>query len=58
MNFLKGYKTYIIGTLLTIVGLVNLLTGEITLTTFLNDPNLILVLNGLGVIALRHGIKK
>lgn len=57
-NFLSGYKAIIIGILLTLVGLVNLITGDITTVEFLNDPNLLVVLNGLGVIFIRLGMKK
>ncbi len=53
MNFLKGYRTFIVATLLVLVGLVNLLTGNITLIQFAQSPDLIVVLNGLGFAGLR-----
>jgi len=56
MNFLKGYKTYIIATLLVLVALVHFATGDITLATFVSDPYVLVLLNGLGLGALRSAI--
>lgn len=55
---MSGYKTYIIAALMVAVGLVHLLTGDISTTAFLNDPYLLVVLNGLGLAALRAGVSK
>ena len=57
-DFLSGKKTYIVATLLVLVGAVNLLAGDITFEMFLNDPSLWIILNGLGLGALRAGISK
>lgn len=54
---LQGYKTYIIAGLMVAIALVRLSAGEIDMTTFLNSPDLILLLNGLGFAFLRAGIK-
>ena len=56
MDVLKGYRTYVVAALLSLVGLVNLLTGEMTLTEFLGSPDLVVLLNGLGFAALRAGV--
>jgi len=56
MKFIKGYKSYIIATLLVLVSLINMLTGDLTIAQALQDPNLLILLNGLGVAALRNGL--
>lgn len=56
MNFLKGYKTYIIATLLVLVAVVHFVTGDITLATFLSDPYVLVLLNGLGLGTLRAAL--
>lgn len=57
LAFVKGYKTYIIAALMVAVGLVNLLTGDLTLISFLHSPDLYLLLNGLGLTALRAALQ-
>lgn len=44
MNYLKGYKTYIVGTLMIILGLLT--------------SNTEMILEGIGFITLRAGISK
>ena len=56
MNLLKGYRTYIIAALLVLVSLINLLTGDISIVEFLNSPDLLVLLNGLGLATLRAGV--
>jgi hypothetical protein len=58
ITFLSGYKTYIIAALMVLIALVNLLTGDINSATFFNDPSFLLLLNGLGLGALRAAISK
>lgn len=58
MKFLAGKKTYIIAVLMVLIGAVNLATGDLTLTAFLNSPDVLMGLNGLGLAALRAGLKK
>ena len=53
--FLQGKKTYIVATLLVAVAVVNFLAGDAGLTDVLSDPNLLVLLNGLGLGALRAG---
>ena len=56
MNFIKGYKTYIVAGLLVAVALVHFISGDINLATLLNDPYVLVLLNGLGLGALRSAI--
>lgn len=56
--FLQGRKTYIVAFLLVLVSLLDLLTGDVALADFLGDPNLLVLLNGLGLAALRSGVAK
>lgn len=57
MNFLKGYKTYIIAVLMILVALVHFATGDTNLADVLNDPYVLVLLNGLGLGALRSAVK-
>lgn len=57
-NLLSGRKTYIVSTLMIIIGLVNFLTGDITLVEFLNTDDIVIILNGLGLGFLRAGVDK
>lgn len=57
MAFIKGYKSYIIATLMVLVGVVNVLAGDMSLMDLLNDPNVYLILNGLGLAAVRNALK-
>ena len=56
--FLQGKKTYIIAVLLVLVSVVNILSGDMSPTELLSDPNLWVLLNGLGLAALRAGVTK
>lgn len=56
MTFLKGYRTYIVSGLLVVVGLVNLLAGELSLDAFLASPDLVILLTGLGFAGLRASV--
>lgn len=58
IRHMSGYKTYIIATLMVCVGLVHLLSGDVSLVAFLNDPYLLVVLNGVGLASLRAGVSK
>lgn len=57
-NFLPGYKTHIIAWLMVLIGVVHVVSGDTTTAQFLADPNLILVLEGLGLSALRSAVSK
>lgn len=55
---LKGRKTYIIAGLLVLASLVEVITGDMTVLQLLEDQNLLVLLNGLGLAALRAGVSK
>jgi hypothetical protein len=55
---MSGYKTYIIAALLVGVALVKLLSGDMDIEAFLNSPDLVYLLSGLGLAALRAGVAK
>ena len=57
LPILKGYRTYIIAVLMLGVGLVQLANNEITVEALLNSNDLLIILNGLGLAALRAGIQ-
>jgi hypothetical protein len=52
-DFLDGKKTYIVAALLIVFAVTGVLTGNLTA-----DEAFVLVLNGLGLGALRSGISK
>jgi len=56
LKLIKGYKTYIVSGLMVGVGLVNLATGDITFAQFLTSPDVLILLNGLGLGAVRDAI--
>lgn len=58
IGFLEGKKTYIIATLTVVIGLVNVLTGTETWSTLAQDPNVFVILAGLGLGSLRAGVAK
>ena len=55
-SWLKGKKTYIISALMVAVALVNYFAGDVTLLEVLNNEDLILLLEGLGLMSLRAGV--
>ena len=57
MSFLSGKKTYIISVLMILVGIVQGLTGEVGAWQGVLD-NALIILNGLGLSALRAGVAK
>lgn len=57
-NFLNGKKTYISAALLALVSLLNLITGDISLVSFVQDPNLLTLIGALGVAGLGHKFDK
>lgn len=57
LSILKGYRTYLIAVLMLAVGLVQLANNEISLEALLNSNDLLVILNGLGLAALRAGIQ-
>ena len=58
MNWLKGRKTYIISILMVLVGIVKLLSGDMSLGEFVMSDNISILLEGFGLGALRSGVSK
>lgn len=56
--FLVGKKTYIVAALLAVVALLDVVTGDLSVVDFLSDPNLVLLLNAVGLATLRAGVAK
>ena len=57
MNFLSGYKTYIVAVLMLGVALVNVVTGDASAMAGVVE-NAQLILEGLGFATVRAGIAK
>lgn len=53
MEFLQGKKTYIIGTLNVLYGVLGMALGHLDQATAIQ-----LILNGLGIAALRNGVAR
>ena len=53
MNFLKGKKTYLVALALVVFAITGVATGNLT-----TEQAVALVLNGLGLGALRAGVSK
>lgn len=56
--FLKGRKTYIVAFLLVVISVLDVITGDMSVVDLVSDPNMIVLLNGLGLATLRAGIAK
>lgn len=55
-GFLAGYRTYILGGLIVVQAVAGWLVGDMTLVQFIAElPE---ILGGLGLMALRAGVKK
>ena len=57
-TILKGRKTYIVAVLMVLVSAVSYLTGDISFIDFISSSDVQLLLEGLGLGALRAGIGK
>ncbi len=58
MNYLSGRKTHIVAVLMILAGVVKVAAGDMTLTDLWNSNDINLILEGLGLGALRLGIAK
>ncbi len=58
MNWLKGKKTYIVSILMFLVSSINLITGNISFNEFISSDSMTLLLEAMGLSALRTGIKQ
>ncbi|MFQ5451466.1 MAG: hypothetical protein ACE5E9_12620 [Nitrospinaceae bacterium] len=58
MTWLRGKKTYIIAALMALIGVIKMVAGEMSIPEFFMSPDMMVILNGLGLGALRAGVKK
>jgi len=58
MKWLKGKKTHIISGLMVFVGLIKLITGDMSLAEFVMSGEVMTMLEGFGLSALRAGVAK
>lgn len=58
MEWLQGKKTYIVSALMVLASLVQLVTGDLSITQFFSSPDLMFLLGGLGIGTLRAGVSK
>ena len=56
MNWLRGKKTYIGSGLMIVIGLVRMLVGEMSIAEFVMSPDVMALLNGIGLGTLRAGV--
>jgi len=57
-KFLSGKKAHITAGLMVCIGVINLISGDLTLQQLIASPDLHLVLEGMGISTLRLGIAK
>ena len=56
MGWLRGKKTYLISGLMVAVGLIRMLVGEMSIAEFVMSPDVMALLNGIGLGTLRAGV--
>jgi len=57
-KILSGKKAHITAGLMVCIGIINLISGDLTLQQLIASPDLHLVLEGMGISTLRLGIAK
>lgn len=57
-NYLSGKKTYVISVLMILIGLVKLIVGDISLLDFIMSDDIMFILGGAGLGAVRAGVTK
>jgi len=58
MSWFIGKKTYIVSILMLFVSSLNLITGDISLNEFISSESMTLLLEAMGLSALRAGVKQ
>jgi len=56
MGWIRGKRTYIVSGLMVMVGIVNMVTGDMTVIQFFTSPDVSTLLSGLGLGTLRAGL--
>jgi len=55
-KILKGRKTYIVSGLMVAISVVRMIVGEMSIAEFVMSPDVMALLNGIGLGTLRSGI--
>ncbi len=58
MSWFIGKKTYIVSILMIFVSSLNLISGNISLSEFISSDSMSLLLEAMGLSALRAGVKQ
>jgi hypothetical protein len=58
MSWFIGKKTYIVSILMLFVSSLNLITGDFSLNEFISSDSMTLLLEAMGLSALRAGVKQ
>jgi len=58
MSWFIGKKTYIVSILMILVSTLNLISGTISINEFLSSDSMALLLEAMGLSALRAGVKQ
>ncbi|CAI2719755.1 hypothetical protein [Nitrospina watsonii] len=58
MNWLRGKKTYMVAAMMVAISILNIMSGEESLGTFVSSPHFNTLLEGIGLGTLRAGVTK
>jgi len=58
MSWLNGKKTYVVSALMVLISSLNLFIGDISLIEFMSSDSMALLLEAMGLSALRAGVKQ
>lgn len=58
MKWLQGKKTYLVSALMVVVSILNFLSGDESLADLVSSPHFNMLMEGLGLGALRAGVAK
>lgn len=57
-NFLSGRKTYLVASLMVLISIVNIVSGDMSFSDLLKSEDIWVLLNGVGLGSLRAGVNK
>ncbi|MCF8722964.1 hypothetical protein LQ236_000984 [Nitrospina gracilis] len=58
MNWLRGKKTYLVAAMMVAISILNLITGDASLSELVSSPHFNTLLEGIGLGTLRAGVSK
>ncbi|MCF8719153.1 hypothetical protein [Nitrospina gracilis] len=58
MNWLRGKKTYLVSAMMVAISILNLITGDASLSELVSSPHFNTLLEGIGLGTLRAGVSK